>query len=271
MTDSEVTLEAARDALVRAAEEWGLVAAGASSFRKYLAKIDATSKAVEAHGPDLALAFMCSLGDQRALAVFEREHLSAIPDYVARLHLSEDLLQELLQILRVSLFTGPSPRIHRYSGKGPLGAWLRIVSLRCAFDELKRPLAEAALDSTLLDLFASAHDVERDVSQAEWRARLHDAVEASLGALTAREKTILRLHYVEGLNVETIGTIYRVHRATVARWILGIRGDVMSALRRTFANKADARSSEIRGLFADLDRQLTFSISRVLRASSSGD
>ena len=36
--------------------------------------------------------------------------------------------------------------------------------------------------------------------------------------LSAQERTVLRLHVLDGLGTDEIGALYKVHRTTVARW-----------------------------------------------------
>ena len=49
----------------------------------------------------------------------------------------------------------------------------------------------------------------------EFKASFADA----LKQLGPREQTLLRYHHVDGLNIDEIGAIYRVHRVTAFRWI----------------------------------------------------
>ena len=50
---------------------------------------------------------------------------------------------------------------------------------------------------------------------SEFKAAFGEA----LGGLGAREQTLLRYHHVDGLNIDEIGAIYRVHRVTAFRWL----------------------------------------------------
>ena len=40
---------------------------------------------------------------------------------------------------------------------------------------------------------------------------------------------MLRYHLVEGLSIDEIGAIFRVHRSTAARWLVGIREGLFDA------------------------------------------
>src|SRR5262250_2343285 len=44
------------------------------------------------------------------------------------------LADAVRQRVRMKLFVGAAPKIASYAGTGPLGAWLRVVTIRCARD-----------------------------------------------------------------------------------------------------------------------------------------
>jgi RNA polymerase sigma-70 factor (ECF subfamily) len=76
------------------------------------------------------------------------------------------------------------------------------------------------------------------------------------------------LHYVDALHIDGIGRIYQVHRATVARWLVRIRSDVLGHTRALLAAElgtdTDEADSVIGGLAADVD----LTLSRILATSS---
>jgi RNA polymerase sigma-70 factor, ECF subfamily len=257
--------DAIRNALIVARRQWPHLDVSEDAFAKHVANVGALADALESHGADLVLACACAAGDERALSLFDQVHVSCVPLHVTRFQLSAERLDELQQLVRVKLFTGPSPRIMRYSGKGPLGAWLRIVSIRLAMDELQVGPLDRGIDPGAIDsLLARAASAETQTARMVWQPPLQNAIEDSLAELPSKEKTVLRLHYVEGLNIDAIGTMYHVHRATVARWLLGIRARVLARVREKLAITLPSTTSEMRGAFADLEGNLHVSLSRVL-------
>ncbi|WP_395812894.1 sigma factor-like helix-turn-helix DNA-binding protein [Archangium minus] len=58
----------------------------------------------------------------------------------------------------------------------------------------------------------------------------------ALAALPSRERTVLRLHLVEGLSLERIGTVYRTHKSTVSRWLARAREEVLAGTRSRLAS-----------------------------------
>src|SRR5260221_7125848 len=100
--------------------------------RRALALIQ-TAQGAKLHGADLYLACACAEGAAGALAEFEKEHLSQVPSYVARIGRDPTFVQEVCSRLRERLLVAQGkrpPRIAEYSGRGALSSWLRIAAVR---------------------------------------------------------------------------------------------------------------------------------------------
>ena len=63
--------------------------------------------------------------------------------------------------------------------------------------------------------------------RAEFRRAFNDAA----AQLTDRERTLLRYRFYDGLSIDEICVLYRVHGATIARWLAAIREDLFEATR----------------------------------------
>src|SRR6185295_2269441 len=86
---------------------------------------------------DLALALAAANGDAAAIEEIERTIVEPLPRTLSRLRPSPDLVDELRQELREKLLVGPRPKLLEYRGRGPLGAWARVVALRLAHDRAR--------------------------------------------------------------------------------------------------------------------------------------
>src|SRR6185503_21293777 len=62
-------------------------------------------------------------------------------------------------------------------------------------------------------------DPEIEYMKRTYADQFRTAFAEALGNLGAREQTLLRYHHVDGLNIDEIGAIYRVHRVTAFRWL----------------------------------------------------
>jgi len=245
---------------------WPELALSRERFAERVAALGVNEETLAARAADLFLACACADGDRRALACFESELLSQIDLYVARLGLAPHALDDVRQKVRVKLLVGSPPGIAQYRGRGPLGAWVRVTAVRFALEQARAagPVDRAG-PADLLDFCFDLDDSpELATVRALYRDRLHAALEEALRALAPREKTILRLFVVDGLRIEAIGAMYRVHRATVARWLSAIRSQVFDAVRAHLGLRRAPSSSEMRSLVAVLENDIHLSARRIL-------
>jgi RNA polymerase sigma-70 factor (ECF subfamily) len=233
----------------------------------YVANQAISEKTVRERADDLFLAAACAAGHPAAIAAFDREYLQQTRSYVGRLSLSEEMLDEVRQELRVHLLVDRPPRICGYKGTGPLGAWIRVVAVRIALDLLDASQKHGPVRGDHGDLAARVSATvapEAELARNRMRPLLEAALEHAIGALPDRDKAILRFHYVEGLNVDAVGSIYRVHRATVARWLVDIRDRLLQQVQDRLAINLRMSPSEFRSVVGAMREDLRLSIGRVL-------
>jgi RNA polymerase sigma-70 factor (ECF subfamily) len=229
-----------------------------ASLRSSLEMIEST---------DLYLVIGCELGDREALRELEALLRHHVPHYVSVIDASPAFADEVTQELRRKLLIGGArPKLTSYSGRGPFGAWLRAVAVRTAQNLRRRAPRELAARD-LIDATPVSPEAEylRAVQLRQFRRALH-------GVLAGRplaERELLRLHYVEGKNIDEIGALTHVHRATVARRLSRVRDAILAATR-------DALQREFEE--ADLDEvievgveEVAVSLSRILTTSSAED
>jgi RNA polymerase sigma-70 factor (ECF subfamily) len=116
----------------------------------------------------------------------------------------------------------------------------------------------SADDETSLD------DPEYEHLRAQYREPFRKAFESALGELPKDDRTVLRLHYVDGLNIEGIGRVFQVHRATVARWLVRIRQDVLTRAKALLAERLGAEIDEAGSVIGVLGAEIELTLSRVL-------
>jgi len=218
------------------------------------------------HAEDIYLAVACASGDARAHQLFEERFLSQIPRYVSRFRFAPHVLDEVCQRVRLKQLFGEHPGVAGYRGRGPLGAWVRATAVRVAFDiaaESGRPAND--WETELVDGWNAFDDgPEAAMIKESYREMLTAALQESLAALGPREKTVLRMHVVDQLNIDVIGRIYRVHRATVARWLVAIRTRVFDDLRARAALRWGASTNDLRSLARILGDEIRISAKRIL-------
>jgi len=221
---------------------------------------------------ELHLALGCARGDAAALAAFERDFLSAVGPALASMALPAATVDEVRQEVRRKLLVrepgreGP-PRVVEYAGDGTLRGLVAVVAARTALDGLRRARREAPAgdggDDDLLDLPAASADPRQQVIKAELRASFKKAFATAATGLEARDRNLLRLHYLDGLTLEQLASMYGVHRATVVRWIADVRGKLLSATRKGLRAEAGIGEAELDSVMALIESGLDVSVRRL--------
>jgi RNA polymerase sigma-70 factor (ECF subfamily) len=221
--------------------------------------------------PELYLACACALGNRRATAALEDRFLCEVDPALRRMRLEAAMVDEVKQIVREKLLVadGGPARIADYGGRGPLEVWVRVVAVRAAMSQLRlrdpsRPgTGDARLERALT---STSDDPELELVKRRYAGEFKAALEIALKSLPKKERTVLRLHFVDGLNIEQIGTLYRVHRATVARWIARSRDDVLREVRESLSAQLKLTTTEFKSLVGDIESQIYLSLGRLLES-----
>jgi RNA polymerase sigma-70 factor (ECF subfamily) len=220
---------------------------------------------------DLYLAFGCAHEDPAALALFEAEVFPRVQKTLTRLLPAGWQAADAAQALRTRLFVpGPSGRgIDSYSGRGALTGWVRTVATRLLLDARRRHQETAPLTDSLEErLRASGLSAELQAMRAELVPVVRAAIKGALESLTAKERTLLKLHYVDGLSFEQIAKLNRVHRSTVMRWLQGIREECLDHVKDTLSRSLSLQPQQIESLLKVAQSHLEMSLSPLLRGEA---
>ncbi len=243
----------ARIVAALAAQRVACVALG-MPLERLVERVVALGVADSPHLADVALAYACGEPTSFALAEFERRYGREFAGALSRMSLSRSEIDEVAQTVRERLFVprlGVPPKILDYAGRGSLAGWLRAVIVRAGID-LKRSRANdpgrPGDVEPLMELTATSDDPELEILRARYREPFRDAFRDALRALPQDERNALRLNVAEGLNIEQIGALYGVHRATVARWIARAKEGIADNTRRLLAERLRMPAQEIESL-----------------------
>jgi len=209
---------------------------------------------------DLYLACACALGDPQAVAALDSTYIKRIASAsfgaVPRVRDAEELAQRL----RVRLLVGEAeqpPRLASYSGRGPLSAWLRVAAARLAVDLHRAETAEVPPTWVLRALPVDQELLYLKQAHAELFAA---TLEAALDALTKRSRTVLRLHFLEGVPITQISTSYSVSARSVQRWIVAAQTEVVEYLRSALAAQLELSSSQLESLIGVMETELVIAL-----------
>lgn len=215
------------------------------------------------HVEDLYLACACARGVTAALAAFERDHLRRIREFAAGVDGSPAFIAELTQQLRARLLVADgarSARIATYTGRGSLGGWLRVAAVRLARDLARPARATEPID----ELAAADVDPELGYLKAAYGDVVSRAVQDALAALTGEPRTLLKLHYVDGLSIDQVGVAFGKSRATAARMLAAARLGLLAGIRERLVASVGVRVEEADSLVAFVKSRLDVSLGRAL-------
>ncbi len=221
---------------------------------------------------DHYLAFACGNGSPAAVvacdAILVREAGFAATG--TRMHVS--IRDEAIQIVRELLLSprpGRPPAITDYAARGPLRSWIRVAVSREMIRIAKAQNRTETLEEHLIAAPGIASDPVLEQLKSKYRGELANAFRAALDELPARECTLLRYQLIDNLTIDEIGAIYRVHRATAARWIQKIREELVEKTRATMAKVLGVDSEEAASIVRLVQSQLEVSVIRHLGPPSS--
>lgn len=221
---------------------------------------------------DAYLAFGCARGDAASLEAFERVHAPEMRALAERLLPgagAQEVVQKLSEQLLVATGTRP-PGIARYAGQGRLRAWLRVTTVREAVRARKKAgLETPAEEQALQAVGTEGADPELRYMRELYKAQFREAFSDALAALTPRERTLLRYTVIDGLTVDRVGAIYRVHRATAARWVAKARERLISETRRALMQRLAVGAPEQESILRMIRSDLDLSIRSFLREEAS--
>lgn len=271
-------LFATEDALQRivaeARDEWPQLVVEPECFLAYLAERVPPSELATPRPPhllragDLWLACACLHRVPGALAAFDRACLAGCPTYLQRIDPSAAFADEVAQIVREKLFVadGDRPaRISEYAGRGSLASWVRVTVMRTALNLRRARTVVLAAGDADLDV-AVEGDAALAFARKNYRAPFEAAVRAAVAGLTARERTVLRFHYVDGLSLDKIAMLYKVHRSSVARWLADTRDALHATIRNELRQRLGVAGSECESMATALYSQLTLSLGSLLQS-----
>jgi len=248
------------------------------TYGRYLAdRVEQTDDVVAALSKlqpgDLYLACACAGGDVAALALFDQHLGPGIDAGLRRVHTPPQVIQDVRQALRKKLFVADGaapPDITKYGGRGSLLAWACITAVRMALEAMKRTHREiSAPDALLHAVTPDADDPELHYLKSLYRQEFKEAFHEAMGALTSRDRLLLKHHLVDRVSVDGIAAMYDVHRATAARWLTRIREGVAQHTRRRMVERLRIARDECDSILQLIRSQLDLSISTYLRSARS--
>jgi RNA polymerase sigma-70 factor len=181
---------------------------------------------------ELLLARAALNGRAEAIEQLEASYVQAVRPSLLQLSLSPDQCDEILQRLRVRLFTadrGP-PGLSCYRGEGHLLGFVRATAIRLAIDMLRRqrPSEEELLER----LSDPAEDVELSLIKRQYKSKLADALRRAWSRLKPAQRLVLKLQVQDRMSIDDMARLFRCHRSTTARRVVSARSELVRLTRQ---------------------------------------
>jgi RNA polymerase sigma-70 factor (ECF subfamily) len=265
--------EALADGCARARATFPQLAWDDDAFVGYLAR---TVKSAEPAAlatlaiEDLFLAGACLANVPGAVEAFRARYRETIRSTAGRMVPAGDvdeLEQHLLdQMLLGSVTT--APKIGGFAGRAPLDRWIAVAAQRAALMWLREHRTEArARSAAAREPSADAHlHPETAFLKQQYRDDFRQAMAAALERLPERDRTVLRMHLVNGISLDKIGKMFGVSQPTVSRWLGAAREAVREDMKKVLGARLGSSSGEIASLAGMVASGLDLSMSVILKA-----
>jgi RNA polymerase sigma-70 factor, ECF subfamily len=248
-----------RDAFLAVIRE-KVAAAGFPTLRDGLAAFDAA---------ELYLACACEAGDPVAITRFEARYFSVVDIALAPMKLPTGMNDEVRQLVRTKLFVSDGtepPKIKKYAGQGTLEGLVRVIAVRTAISLTRKTRKEIPLGATDVadEILATAVAPELQIVKQRYRGHFKAAFERAIEELTPRDRTLLKLHVIDRSSIDDIGALYKVHRATAARWLEAIRDKLGERTRALLAKELALSPADLESVVRAVQSQVSLTLSRIL-------
>lgn len=264
-------MEAALVAYLEAARAaWPNVDIETEDMVRYVASRTARGKLpVPTHAGDMLLAYGCALSVPTAIEAFYHHYGVVIARVLSRRRASEDVVDDTVQAVYERLLVGSGgnpPEIADYKGAGPLRAWVSTVTARTLLmmRRSKGRRREQPSDSGLFGALATKLDPELLYARERYRKDIESAISSVLGRLGDRERALLRLHLAERMSIDKLASVYKVNRATAARWLASARETVVAGTRNELRARLRLNDRDYDSMVAMVQSDFELSVARLL-------
>jgi len=218
---------------------------------------------------DLYLACACLHGVGGAAALFAARYGATLRGAVTRIvgvADTDEVHQQLQQSLLVGSETSP-PKIGGYAGRAPLERWVGVSARRAALMWLRENRTEhnARAAAGAEPALGSPLHPETSYMKEKYRREFEVALTQALERLPEQERALLRLHLVNGVSLEKIGTMFSVSQPTASRWLAAARTKLLDDVKQTLAPRLGASSAELASLAGMVASRIDLSLSTLLK------
>jgi RNA polymerase sigma-70 factor, ECF subfamily len=201
---------------------------------------------------ELYLARGCAAGDCAAIRAFEAEFFAEVRACHARIRPNGLGVDELEQRIREKLFANKA--IARFSGRGDLRRWLRVLTTRAIVDHIRSVHPAVPLEDELLPE-AVASTADATLARAQLRGEIRGALREAFTAMTDRHK-LLVLAEVRGTPLAALAATYQVNVRSIQRWVRDAHDALLAGFRQALGRRLQIAPGELSSVLAFARSQL---------------
>ena len=220
------------------------------------------------HASDLFLACACARGDVPSIAAFDRTILAPLPAILGRRGATRDAADEVVQALRERLLVGKdgkAPLVGDYDGRGALAAWARVAAIRAASNARRNESNRAELGKRASPPALPVLDPALDLVRRRYGEAFRTAIGDAFAALSDEERTVLRLHFTDGLSADATARVLGISRATANRRMLAARTRVREETLRLLGERIAATPTELVSILGVVRSTLDVSLAALVQ------
>ena len=163
---------------------------------------------------------------------------------LGRLGLDDGAAEDVLQDCLSQLLHPADPKIRNYRAEGSLRGWLRAFVLRKGQNYRDRKLPKNHVELMTRD--GAESEVKDSVDDSQLKSTLKVAFKRSWNSLNPKDREMLELRFLKGLQVNQIADALGVHRMTVSRNLGRVQLELRGALEQQIRvlNPADFDSHQ---------------------------
>jgi RNA polymerase sigma-70 factor (ECF subfamily) len=258
---------------------WPTINIAAETFAQYvtdrLEPGEGATEAADLRVEDLYLACGCALGIKEAVRALDERYLSQVGTFLSRIDRSSTFIDDVRQKLREKLLlaheSDGKPKITTYSGRGALSSWMQVAAIRAALNlrrDQKAPKGTTSFDDNDSDEALLLPDPELRLLQRRHRDDFRAAFAQAVTALDVESRQLLRWHFLDGLSLTQIGTLRKVDKSTVSRWLAAARQALFEETQRLLQQQLQVPASDVASLMRVVRDELDdVSLERLLKKS----
>ncbi|HYH99609.1 sigma-70 family RNA polymerase sigma factor [Hyalangium sp.] len=224
----------------------------------------------------LYLACACANNVSAAAEMFEQHYVAKLPALLGYLKLSDTMLDEVCQQVRMHLLVrtpGAPQRLAEYTGRGALLIWIRVIAVRMSLKQgaLAREIPDENGLAALENLPTQGTDPEMALMKSHYRHEFREAVRAAFATLSDEQRYLLRLHFIERLPTTRMGPLFGKDQSTISRWLKEARERVYEETKRRLQERLRLSSQEFESLMSTIKSRFDVSLSQFLGDKDGGE